>query len=584
MTMAPPAGRSRWGDRLVGYPDDRAQRYRRSGVWTDRPLADRLQESVERFADRRAVVTDVASITYAELGVRTDQIAAGLLDLGLTPGDPVLFQSTNRMETVLAWYGCIKAGLVPVATLAAHRGHEIGHISRAVGAVGHVVEAGLSFDLVDFARDQSAGHPTLRAIFTIGATPTGEDAPGGVIAAIETLGADIAPASARERVVAVQAAIDPMDVVAFQLSGGTTGVPKVIPRLHVEYWDNALLYARRLQWDPETRVAHLIPIIHNAGISCGLHAAHSVGACLVLATADVGPAFRLMERERATDVLIGHGHYQAVAGPEFDRVAPHLRTIVLSGAKVSPELFARACGEHRWVGQLFGMSEGLFTVSPRSAPRGARLMTVGTPVAGDDEIRILDPGTESELADGSVGELCCRGPYTIRGYFDATEHNRSAFTSDGFYRTGDLAAMVDIDGVRYLSIEGRIKDLINRGGEKINAEEVEQLLVSHPGVANAAVVAMPDPRLGERTCAYLVSVDGTPLTMAQVQSHLDALGVAKFKWPERLEWLPALPQTNVGKIDKKRLRADVVAKLAPDAGPDVDGTATTASTAARSGT
>ncbi|MBF6370840.1 AMP-binding protein, partial [Nocardia puris] len=127
----------------------------------------------------------------------------------------------------------------------------------------------------------------------------------------------------------------------------------------------------------------------------------------------------------------------------------------------------------------------------------ARATTVGTPIAPDDEVRILEPGADTELPDGTVGELCCRGPYTIPGYFDAPEHNRSAFTPDGFYRTGDLARIVVIDGVRYVSIEGRIKDLINRGGEKINAEEVELLLVRHPNVANAAVVAMPDPRLGE---------------------------------------------------------------------------------------
>ena len=557
MTMTKPAGRARWGDRLVGYPEDRAEVYRRAGEWTDRPLAERLQDSVDRFPDRPAVITDDAAVTYRELGVRTDQIAVGLLELGLQPGDPVLFQTSNRIETVLIWYGCLKAGLVPVATLAAHRGHEIGHISRAVGAVGHVVETGLSFDLVEFARQQAQGHPTLRTILSVG---SGGGRNGAV--SVETLGVDVAAAVARERVAAVQAGIDPLDVVAFQLSGGTTGVPKVIPRLHVEYWDNARLYAQRLGWTEDTRVAHLIPIIHNAGISCGLHAAHSVGACLVLATADVTQAFPLMARVRATDVLIGHGHYQAVASAAFDDVRPFLRTVILSGAKVGRELFDRVDdGEHRWAGQLFGMLEGLFTVSPHESPEQARLTTVGTPIADHDEIRILEPGAETEVTDGEVGELACRGPYTIPGYFDAPEHNRTAFTSDGFYRTGDLASILAIDGVRYLSIEGRIKDLINRGGEKINAEEVELLLVAHPLVQNAAVVAMPDPRLGERTCAYLVTTDGEELSMTDIREHLDALGVAKYKWPERLEFVEALPQTNVGKIDKKRLRADVVAKL-----------------------
>jgi 2,3-dihydroxybenzoate-AMP ligase len=270
-----------------------------------------------------------------------------------------------------------------------------------------------------------------------------------------------------------------------------------------------------------------------------------------------------MAQEEATDVLIGHGHYQAVTTAAFDAPRAHLRRVILSGAKPSPELFARADdGDGHWAGQLFGMSEGLFTVTALDAPAAARSTTVGTPVSPEDKIRILEPGGETELADGEVGELSCRGPYTIPGYFDAPEHNRTAFTSDGFYRTGDLAKIAIIDGVRYLSIEGRIKDLINRGGEKINAEEIELLLVRHPNIANAAVVAMPDPRLGEKTCAYVIAADGIPVSMTEVQAHLDGLGVAKFKWPERLEWLSALPQTNVGKIDKKQLRADVAAKLA----------------------
>ncbi|BAD57043.1 MULTISPECIES: (2,3-dihydroxybenzoyl)adenylate synthase [Nocardia] len=550
-------GRERWGQRLVDYPPERAERYRRSGAWTDTPLAQRLHEIAARFPERPAVVTAAASVTYAELDRATDRIAVGLDALGLRPGDPVLFQATNRLETVYAWYGCLKAGLVPVATLAAHRAHEIGHISRKVGAVAHLVETGLSFDLVAFARDQAQGHPTLRHILTVGD-------PAGAVA-IESLGAGIPPEQARAHVERVQAGIDPLDVVAFQLSGGTTGVPKVIPRRHVEYWNNALYYARRLGWTEHTRVAHLIPLIHNAGITCALHGAHSVGACLVLATPDTATAFPLLARARATDVLIGHGHYQAVLSPGFDAARVHLRRVVLSGAKLTDELFARADdGAGHWAGQLFGMSEGLFTVTPPDAPALARATTVGTPIAPDDEVRILEPGADTELPDGTVGELCCRGPYTIPGYFDAPEHNRSAFTPDGFYRTGDLARIVVIDGVRYVSIEGRIKDLINRGGEKINAEEVELLLVRHPNVANAAVVAMPDPRLGEKTCAYLVAATGVASSLDDIRAHLEALGVAKFKWPERLEWVQELPQTSVGKVDKKRLRTDIGEKLASE--------------------
>ncbi|MHA4852053.1 (2,3-dihydroxybenzoyl)adenylate synthase [Rhodococcus sp. MSC1_016] len=552
---------SDWGGRLVPFPEDRADHYRASGAWSSDPTGQRLHEIATRFPDRSAVITAEREMSFIELDRRTDQIAAGLIRLGLQRLDPVIFQLTNRLETVLAWYGCVKAGLIPVATLAAHRMHEIGKISRKVGAVAHIVEASLpTFDLVGFAREHAADHPTIRHILTVAGGADGAEP------RLEELGLDIPVASARTIVEQTEAQTDPLDVAAFQLSGGTTGVPKVIPRIHAEYWNNALLYAKRLGWDEHSRVAHLIPIIHNAGITCGLHAAHSVGACLILATADASSAFELMARARATEVLIGHGHYQAVLSPDFDKARASLSRVVLSGAKVPLELFERVDdGAGHWAGQLFGMSEGLFTVTPPGAPTRARLTTVGTPVAADDEIRILEPGTENELGDGEVGELCCRGPYTIPGYFDAPDHNREAFTSDGFYRTGDLAAITIIDGERYLSIEGRIKDLINRGGEKINAEELELLLLAHPGVANAAVVAMPDPRLGERTCAYLVATDGEPLPLSDIQAHLAKLGVAKFKWPERLEWASSLPHTNVNKIDKKRLRAEIAAKVAAEA-------------------
>lgn len=551
---------SDWGGRLVPFPEERARRYRDSGAWSSDPTGRRLHQIATRFPDRPAVIAAEGQMSFAELDRRTDQIAAALIRLGLRRLDPVIFQLTNRLETVLAWYGCIKAGLVPVATLAAHRMHEIGHVSRKVGAVAHLVEAGLpSFDLVEFAREHAAGHPTMRHIISVGDVASSDR---DEVTRLEDLGLDIDPHTAHAVVEQIAIQTDPSDVAAFQLSGGTTGVPKVIPRIHAEYWNNALLYADSLGWDENSRVAHLIPIIHNAGISCGLHAAHSVGACLILATADASVAFDLMTRSGATEVLIGHGHYQAVMTPEFDLAAVSLKRIILSGAKVPHELFERVDdGAQRWAGQLFGMAEGLFTVTPLDAPAQARLTTVGSPISSDDEVRILEPGSETELRDGEVGELCCRGPYTIPGYFDAPDHNRDAFTSDGFYRTGDLGTITEIEGARYLSIEGRIKDLINRGGEKINAEELELLLLEHPGIANVAVVAMPDPRLGERTCAYVVATRGDVLALKDVQEHLAQLGVAKFKWPERLEWVSSFPQTNVGKIDKKRLRAEIAAKL-----------------------
>jgi non-ribosomal peptide synthetase component E (peptide arylation enzyme) len=280
----------------------------------------------------------------------------------------------------------------------------------------------------------------------------------------------------------------------------------------------------------------------------------------VLATPVLDQALPVLARGRATDVLIGHGHFGIVDHPLFAEAMASMRRVVLSGAKVPDRVFEAFERVGVWVGQKFGMGEGLFTMSTPSSTRDARRTTVGVPISPLDEIRVVKPGTDDDVPDGQVGELACRGPYTIRGYFDAPEINSNAFTSDGFYRTGDLVAVRPVGGERSMSVEGRLKDLINRGGEKVSAEEVEHLLMQHPRIAGAAVVAMPDERLGERACAYLVAA-GAPLTMPEVQSHLHSLSLAKFKWPERLEWVSELPRTPVGKLDKKLLQREIAAKV-----------------------
>ena len=545
--------------RIPQYRSEDAARYRAAGLWGKRTIASELRQAAAATPDAPAVVSAEGKLTYRELDERADRIAAGLLALGLRPGDPVLFQVQNRYQSALAWYAVLKAGLVPVCTLAPHRKYEIEQIGRMTGATAHLVEAGGRFDLVAFALEGAKDHRTLRHVLVLG----DHDGADPRVSRIESLGAGVAPEVARRLVDDVQAKIHPEDVAVFQLSGGTTGVPKLIPRFHAEYWYNARAWADALGWDASARVAHLIPIIHNAGIVCALHAAHSVGACVLLGSADMAAEAPFLAREGVTDILVGHGHY--VVAPEvLPSLQQTLQRVILSGAKPSEALFDAVKALGVKVGQLFGMGEGLLTMSRWDAPELARRTTVGTPLSALDEMKILEPGGLTELPDGAVGELACKGPYTTPGYFDAAEHNTRAFTPDGFYRTGDLAKIATVEGTRYLSIEGRIKDLINRGGEKVNAEEVEMLLDRHPEIVVSAVVAMPDERLGERACAYLVARHA-PLSMEQVRRHLDEQGLAKFKWPERLEWRKELPKSNVNKVDKKAMREDVKRLLEAEA-------------------
>jgi non-ribosomal peptide synthetase component E (peptide arylation enzyme) len=208
--------------------------------------------------------------------------------------------------------------------------------------------------------------------------------------------------------------------------------------------------------------------------------------------------------------------------------------------------------------QVFGMAEGLLCYTRTDDPVEVIVETQGRPVSPDDEIRIVDDEGRP-VPYGEVGELQCRGPYTIRGYYKAEEHNRTAFTPDGFYRTGD---MVRLHPSGNLVVEGRKKDMINRGGEKISAEEVENLILGHPAVLNVAVIAMPDPGLGERTCACVILRPGLSLTLGELNRFLlDEKRIAKFKLPERLELRDRFPATAVGKISKKDLREEIRARL-----------------------
>jgi 2,3-dihydroxybenzoate-AMP ligase len=227
-----------------------------------------------------------------------------------------------------------------------------------------------------------------------------------------------------------------------------------------------------------------------------------------------------------------------------------LKVLQVGGQRFQPEharLVRRQLG--CTLQQVFGMAEGLLNYTRLDDPEDVIVGTQGRPMLAQDEVRVVDDN-DRDVADGVTGELLTRGPYTLRGYFRAPEHNGRCFTSDGWYRSGDLVRWHNGN----LIVEGRIKDLINRGGEKISAEELENLIVAHPGVIQAAVVAMPDRILGERVCAFLVTRDGTVLAPDQLNQFLADRGLARFKLPERIEIVAELPLTKVGKVDKNALR------------------------------
>ncbi|MBC3191269.1 AMP-binding protein [Pseudonocardia sp. C8] len=543
------------------FPLERAEAYRRRGLWTGETLGEALHRAARAHPGRTALVTVEGRLTHAELDERAAAFGAGLLArTSLRAGDRVMFQLGNELETVVAYYGCIRAGVVPVCTLPQHGEREIGRLAEHTGARGHLVQADFrNRDLVGLGQRLQREIDVLDTLIV-----TRGDAPGTAHAYAGILDAGD-ERRAREELAA--AAIDPDGLVVLQLSGGTTGLPKVAPRRHEEYVYNSRIWAEVLEMTEESVLLHPLPIMHNAGTAAALQPAHLVGGtCVVAPDAEPGRLFDLIAAERVTVVPVVPPAV-AIRMLEHERAGhadvSSIRRFVLGGQRPSADLIERL---ERELGiralQMFGMAEGMFLYTPPDAPEQARLSTVGTPISPADEVRVLDVTGEGEVPDGELGELACRGPYTINGYYRAAGHNATAFTSDGFYRTGDLVTRHVLDGRAFYAIDGRIKDVINRGAEKIHAEEVEELLVRHPDVRNAAVVAMPDPVLGERVCACLVTAEGAGApTVDSLGRFLLDQGLAKFKLPERVEVFDAFPLTNVGKVSKKDLRAGVEEKI-----------------------
>jgi 2,3-dihydroxybenzoate-AMP ligase len=545
----------------VPLPDGFAGRYRAEGYWRGERLGDLLRRWAKAGGDRVAVGAGAATMTYAELDAAADRLAHGLRRLGLRRGDRVVFQLPNVVEFPAVCFGLLRLGALPIFALPPHREHEISYLARHSEAVAYLAcDTFGGFRYGDLGAAARKASPSLRHVLLL----DGPDDEGDGAVDVRRLLED--PVDAAEaRASADAEPPDPSDVAFFLLSGGTTGLPKLIPRTHDDYAYNVRASAEVSGLGPSTVYLVALPAAHNFPLGCpGLMGTLSAGGRVVMAPSPKpDDAMAAVEAERVTITALVPAlairWLEANADKRFDLSS--LEVLQVGGARLVPEV-ARRIGPAFGcqVQQVFGMAEGLLNYTRLDDPDEVVVETQGRPLSPADELRIVGPDGEP-VAGGEAGELLTRGPYTIRGYYRADAHNASAFTADGFYRTGDI---VRLHPSGNLTVEGRAKDLINRGGEKISAEEIENLLLAHPAVKEAAAVAMPHAVLGEQTCAYLVVRPGETVDLAALSAFLEGRGVARFKWPERLELVEALPVTNVGKVDKKRLREDIAARLAAE--------------------
>jgi 2,3-dihydroxybenzoate-AMP ligase len=521
---------------VVPFPAEFAARYRAKGYWQDKSLAQEFALVFRKYASRVALVDGERSYTYQEIDSKSDNLALNLLELGLKPLDRVVLTLPNVAEFVLLYFALQKIGAVPIAALVSHRFAEINQFVQLSGASACAYpERQGDFEFEPMIRRVRAGNPQLRFCIPLPRLKELVEKPGkGELRSIR---------------------IDPADPCIFQLSGGTTGIPKLIPRTHNDYAYNSKTAAPVCGVTGDSVLLLALPIAHNLPLACpGIQGYFFQGGKVVLSpTTRPEEMFRLIERHRVTHIKVVPALLiRLINDPSIGNFdLSSVKIIQSGGQRMQPEvrLKTQRLIPGCFVQENFGMSEGMLFFVRLDDPEEVRLETCGRPICPDDEVRLVDDDG-CEVAEGEVGELTCRGPYTLRGYFGVPEYNARQFTRDGFYCSGDL--MRRHPSGNYV-VEGRKKDLINRGGEKISAEEIENLILMHPAVQNAACVPVPDPGLGEKMCACVILKPGQRIDLSSLVSFLKDKEIAKFKLPERLLICDDFPVSSFGKVSKKAL-------------------------------
>jgi 2,3-dihydroxybenzoate-AMP ligase len=539
---------------VVRFPHEFAARYRAKGYWEDRSLRDVFADVFAKYADRVAIIDRDESVTYAQVNERSERLALNLLDEGLKPLDRIVMQLPNVVEFAYLYFALQKIGCIPIMALPTHRYREISQFVELSGAVACATpDRTKDFDYRDVVRRIRNTSKTLRLGIILGE-------PQSDFLSLTKL---IEGSSRREMRELNDIKIDPEDPAVFQLSGGTTGIPKLIPRTHNDYVYNSKMAAAATGAGPDKILLTVLPLAHNLPLACpGLQGYLLHGGKVVLAnTTRAEDIFRLVERHRVTHIAVVPALLiRWINNPSIKNFdLSSLQVIQSGGQRLQPEVRRRTKEliPSVTVQENFGMAEGMLMFVRLDDPEDVRMETVGKPVSPDDEVRLVDDD-DKEVADGEVGEFLARGPYTLRGYFGVPEYNARAFTTDGFYRSGDL--MRRHPSGNYM-VEGRKKDLINRGGEKISAEEIENLILMHPAVQNVACVPMPDPIMGERMCAYVILRQGSTLSLEELVAFLMKEEIAKHKLPERLEIADDFPLSPFGKVSKKDLTERISLKL-----------------------
>jgi cyclohexanecarboxylate-CoA ligase len=525
--------------------------------WRERLLVDYLDDNAWRRPDHTAIVNyeygtnEKSLLTFRELKRRVDQVAWSLIELGIEPGDTVSMQLPNWWQFIAVHLACVRIGAATNPLMPIFRERELSFmLALAESKIVIVPKKFRDTDHEEMIEHVRPSLPALRHVIIVGREGKGSFD--------QMLLSSQPPANVEEIFKARRPTAD--GVVQLLYTSGTTGEPKGVMHTSRSLLRNMLACIDSLKLDVDDPILSSTPLAHQLGFILGVVVPIVVGMTNVMQ--DVWNANVALDRINENGVTFAMGATPFLAdlidGAARRGGAGSLKTFLSAGAPIPRLLVKRAREEIGFkVLSAYGMTENLIVSSTRTGdPEQKVYETDGTPTTGI-ELRVVDSGGKP-LPRGEAGRLVTRGTSMFKGYLKRPELYN--VDQDGWFDTGDLARL-DVDG--YVTITGRWKDVIIRGGENIPVVEIENVLYRHPAIKQIAIVAMPDERLGERSCAFVVCREETRLDFKEMQDFLKVAGVARSYWPERLEPLDELPMTASGKIQKFALR-DIARTLTSD--------------------
>ncbi|MBI4334742.1 MAG: AMP-binding protein [Chloroflexi bacterium] len=537
------------------YTPEMERDYLEKGYWIKTTFAEIWDRNARQFPDREAVVDSRNRLTWAQAKQWIDRLALGFLDMGFKRDELIVLQLPNSVELTLLRVACEKAGLLSLPIMRTFREKEVEYVLKYTQAKGIVTPVAFrDFDYVKMLDDIKGGLPDLRHIFTVGDT-----APAGTTSIwqmVETPVEKEYPAGYLNR---TGMPFNEFSLVF--LTSGSTGFPKFVENPVCSITCREKWIVDHLKFTQDDIFAIVSPTAGGAN-GRSYCSAPMVGAKIVnMEKWDAEDALKLIEREQVTIFpTVPAMLTMMLRVPNFSRYDLSSLKLIFSMGSVLPYNIGLEV-EQKMGGKLIqnysSIDCSVACMGGPDDPQDKRILTAGRPYAWA-EVKLLDDN-DREAPLGSVGEVLLRGPAGASGYFRDPEATWKAWSKDGWFRMGDLAKL-DEEG--YLTIVGRKKDMIIRGGQNIYPVEIENILVTHPKVLSIALVGMPDTVLGEKACAYIVPKEGQTFTFEEMVAFLKEKGIAGFKLPERLEVIDRMPMVAEGqKIDKKTLMADIAAKL-----------------------